>query len=326
MKYILSEKQLKLYHGTRKEGNPLTKFEIKLLKLIHEEKKEFRTKDALLKRIKDILPFLNISPLAATYYYELYRANYRKDGDFENITSSNFYDPKRGQGKTTRNTNALEYVAALLPFRGSNLSAFWGKDGRGVPIYIVNSYNWYPIYIYRDDKWYEVTERFSPATGRQMWNVRPKKRSEDLENEIYFLSKKEMENLLRGATHAEIMKQKKENLLGSGEKIKKSRQTRFTAYADGPITVKYKVRDVEENNGEIIIKVDVVDVISKRNPELNYLKNEIPSLNKTWVENRISRELNFKYKDFVGMADDYYYSDNPTPLNFKYEFKHLKPN
>lgn len=326
MLYIISEQQFKIYKS-QDPNKPLSRFEIKILKTIHEEKKDYTTRDKLIKRIEYLLPFLNINPKLAQYFYELYRANYRKKGDFENITKEDYVDPQQGRGKTTSNTNAWKYSIAQLPFRGQNITGFWGRTNKGEPVYIINSYDWYPIYIFKDGKWYQTSDRYSSSTGRQMSNVNPHD-DDNLETQVYLLTKDEMKQLLSGLSHDELMKNKINSLLSQKDFFLKKRVQRVTTWGGenwngGTIHIKYKIKDIVPDGDFVKMKVDITDVVSKRKPELNYLKGEMPGVTKEYVETRATGDLKSKLKEFIGATNRHYYKI-PENTNVKFEFNHTK--
>jgi hypothetical protein len=163
----------KIKRLSEQSNEPSLKVVFKLFKLLDEEKKKNRTRASLLEVIKNFVPYLGIPKGYEQYILELYVLNFKKDGDYSNLTKDNFIDPRKQKGKTISNTKAKLYTIAQLPFRGSNLEGFWDKDFNGVPYYKVSSYEWYPIYIFKDDKWYEVTKSYSSSTGKQMNNSNP---------------------------------------------------------------------------------------------------------------------------------------------------------
>jgi len=200
---------------------------VKFFKYLNEVKKDVKTKKNLLEKIKTYLPLIGVDEDLALYMLELYSLNYRKDGDYSRITKENFIDPRKMKGKWTTNTQAKYFTKALLPFMGSNLKAFWSKDGKGVPIYVVSSYNWYPIYVFRDNKWYEITRRYSSSTGRQMRNANPVPWDESMDK-VYRVSQDEMKKLIQGATFDEIVRMKRESLKKMEPELQKQRIKSFS--------------------------------------------------------------------------------------------------
>ena len=191
---------------------------------------------------------MNIPTGFELYILELYLLNYRKDGDYSGLTKDNFIDPRESKAKKVSNTLSDLYSRALMPFRGSNLEGYWTNDDKGEKYYVVKSYGWYPIYINKKGRWYEVTQRYSPSTGRQISNVNPVEWNEDLLDKVYFVTPEEMKMLERGATHEEIMKNKVKNLKQKESEIVSKKATShkpWTYYGEGqrtPIVIKYKTK------------------------------------------------------------------------------------
>jgi hypothetical protein len=329
MNYIISEKQTKLFHKNQDPNKPLSRFEINLLKAIHEEKKDYKTKKELLNRIDDLLMVMNVPTMMSPYYFELYKSNFREKGDFENITRADFVDPRYSKGRRTLNTEAWKYAHALLPFVGSNMSGFWARDIKGNQIYVIKSYNWYPIYVYKDGFWYEVTKRYSSSTGRQMSNVDPVS-NDDLDAKVFLLTPDEMKLLLRGGNHDEIMNKKRELLMNMKSELEKKKMGRLTTWGggewyDGGISIKFKIKNLERLDDKIVMEVDIVDVISKRHPEKNYLRGEMPSVDKTFIEKRVAQQIRNNLKEYVGKKIGWREQDQDTEgVIIDFKFNHLK--
>ena len=181
------------------QEGPLTKKEIMLFKYIDKNKKETKTKPEFLKFLKSILPVLGMSPNETNFYYELYTANFRPEGDYENLDGKNFVDYKGFKQRKTPNNNAYTYTIGRIPFKGSNLEGRWEKDYRGDWGYVVTSYDWYPIYIYKYKKWFEVSGSYSSSTGKQMNNTRPTRWNSKIGKEMLICSKDEMAEIRKGA-------------------------------------------------------------------------------------------------------------------------------
>ena len=164
---------------------PSLKVISKLFKLLDEEKKKNRTRASLLEAIKKFAPYIGIPKGFEQYILELYVLNFRKDGDYSNLTKENFVDPRKQSGKVVSNPKAQLYTVAQLPFRGSNMEGYWTEDPKGVPYYKVTSYGWYPIYIFKDDKWYEVTQNYSSSTARQKSNSNPVSWGDDTFDNVF---------------------------------------------------------------------------------------------------------------------------------------------
>ena len=103
----------------------------------------------------------------------------------------------------------LFHTIAQLPFKGSNLEGYWSEDNKGVRYYVVKSYGWYPIYIYKNNMWYEISDRYSSSTGRQVSNSNPIEWNEDLYEKVFLVTANEMKMLERNATHQDIVNNKR---------------------------------------------------------------------------------------------------------------------
>ena len=120
MEYIITENQLKTILEQSKE--PSMALIVKLFKLLNEEKKKNKTRAAILEVIENFSQYINIPKEYSLYLLELYLLNYRKDGDYSNLTKENFVDPRKMKGKTTSNPKAKLYTIAQLPFKASKNS------------------------------------------------------------------------------------------------------------------------------------------------------------------------------------------------------------
>jgi hypothetical protein len=98
----------------------LNKMEINMFKHLNSNKKNLSTKAKMIDFIKTMMPIFSRPESDALYYYELYTANYRPEGDYENVTKSNFKDPKTGKQQRTTNSNARQYSKDKIPFKLHN--------------------------------------------------------------------------------------------------------------------------------------------------------------------------------------------------------------
>jgi hypothetical protein len=300
---------------------------IKLFQFLNEQKSNYKTKVELEKAIKDYLPYFGIDEYYATYILEVYLLNYRQDGDYSSLTKDNFIDPRTMKGKRTPNYNAKVYTKAQLPFEGSNLRGYWRTtiDGK---IYVVESYGWYPVYIFKDGKWYENSDRYSSSTGKQMNASQPYRWNDTLKTEVYLLTLREMEMIERGASHEQVMKQKREAFkeLAPSLVSQKLTTTKSPSYGQVPNTsIKFKISSVEEMDDKNVVNVDIQDVLKTINgkqvptPE-NYLKGEIPNVTPEKVEKEIEKKLRGNLRDYLGPK----FSDKPEEENIVFRFNHLK--
>ena len=329
MEYIITENQLKTILEQSKE--PSMPLIVKLFKLLNEEKKKHKTRAAILEVIKNFSKYINVPEEYSLYLLELYLLNYRKDGDYSNLTKGNFIDPRKMKGKTISNPKAKLYTIAQLPFKGSNLEAYWDEDHNGNPYYKVVSYGWYPVYIFKDDKWYEVTERYSSSTSKQMSNANPVKWDDYLESQVYTLTPDEMKTLRFGNSHEEIMKYKLEKLKSVESEISKRKKTAkiWSWHHEGSNTnIKFKVKSVDIEGDKAIVTVDVYDVVKREKGKSvptpqNYLKGELPDVTTKKVEDSIISKMRDELKDYVGIR--FRHRDKISPdIKIEFKFNHLK--
>jgi hypothetical protein len=144
---------------------------IALFKFLQDKKKDLKTKKAVVDFFEKKLPLVGVKKEEALRYYYLYTLNYRPNGDYENISPEEFKNEKDFPGRKISNVTSGTYAYAKMPFEGSNLRGYWGKDYRGVDQYVITSYGWYPILVFKNNKWYSVSEKYSSSTGKQYNNV-----------------------------------------------------------------------------------------------------------------------------------------------------------
>ena len=332
MEYIITENQLKTILEQSKE--PSMPIIVKLFKLLNEEKKTHKTRAAILEVIKNFSKYINIPEEYSLYLLELYLLNYRKDGDYSGLTKENFVDPRKMKGKTTSNPKAKLYTIAQLPFKASNLEAYWTTDYKGKPYYKVVSYGWYPIYIFKDDRWYEVRGTYSSSTSKQISNANPVKWDDYLDSEVYTFTPDEMKMLEQGKSHEEIIKYKLGKLKSLEPVLSKRMKTTKTYSYQGDVDVlpstniKYKVKSVDLEDDKAIVTIDVYDVINRENDKevptsQNYLKGEIPNLTPKKVEDKITIKMRDELRDYTGTRTRYT-DEIPPGTKVEFKFNHLK--
>lgn len=309
---------------------------VKLFKFLNEEKKKHKTRASLLDVIKNISPYMGVPEGHEIYLLELYLLNYRKDGDYKNLTKENFVDPRKMKGKWTRNTLSDLYTKTQLPFKGSNLDGYWTEDYKGVPYYVVKSYRWYPIYIYKNNMWYEIADRYSSSTGRQIRNSNPVEWNEDLYEKVFLVTANEMKMLERNATHQDIVNNKRKSIKSQEGEFQKRRLSSASQYnswwaqndTNTPYKVKFKINSIDDSGEKVVVNVDVFDVLKMEDskqvptPE-NYLKGELQGVTKEKVEKTLKRKLNADMRPFIGPRYNY---NEPLPQSsvIEYRFNHLK--
>jgi hypothetical protein len=186
------------------DDNPLTQREIQLFKYLNKNKTKYPTQKDLLGLIKTMMSFINKPESDAKYYYELYTANYRPEGDYENLDKSSFKDYRSFKEKRTPNNTAYEYTSNKIPFKGSNLEGFWGVNSKNQWYYVVRSYNWYPIFLFINDQWYRVSNSYSSSTAKHLSHSNPVRYNSGLRNRTYLVNRTEIGELMSGKPFDEI--------------------------------------------------------------------------------------------------------------------------
>ncbi len=312
---------------------------------LRKENPKYKTKKEIEELIGRTLTYMGLEEGLKKYYTELYIANRTKTKKWEDLGPDDIIDPRTLPGKTTTNPNSYQYTKAMLPFKGSNLQGLWKKDAKGTPIYVVLSYGWYPIFLHKEGRWYEVVDRYSSSTARQIYNSDPTqlttKWDKNLDVPVYLVNPDEMKKLRGGLNHEELMIGKRDRLLGSREDLQKKR-AQFSKTWGGtswprdpydeevPTKIKYKIKDVIQKENKVIIQVDIVDVKIRRgnvgiDTPQNYLKGELPGITKEKIEKGVKSDLVRNFKEFIGNRLPSY-NDNldlkNSPIDF--EFNHVK--
>jgi hypothetical protein len=309
----------------------LNRSTVKLFKILNTEKKNLKTRANILEFLTKALKLIGLNPDLALYYLELYVLNYRKDGNYESLSKNEIKDPKSQKGKTISNTKAWMYTMSQMPFKGSNLSSYWKNDSKGVPVYVVLSYGWYPIFVYKEGIWYQVVDSYSSSTGRQISNSNPnhwKAYNKNVESDVYFMNKDELRKLINYAGHDEIMREKLERFKEKGKESSIQKSKNVSRYYPN-IKIKFKIKSIEEEDGKAVVNIDVLDVLRKEGQKGvetsdNYTKGEIDGVTKESVENTIVSEIGTKFREFIGKGIKYDSEGVPKTDNVQFKFNHLR--
>jgi len=210
------------------------------------------------------------------------------------------------KSKRITNVNARDYVDNLKPFKGSNLEGKWEKDYRGDWGYVVTYYNWYPIYINKYKKWFEVDDRYSSSTGKQMSKSRP---SATWSGSIK-LGRREMDKIRNGVDVDEFMgsktksfTEKIDNLIDSNtvERIRMGWYPRFR------VTFTYTGVRIDSGTPEISINVSNVEKIvnNKLDREAgDFFNDEMEGVTKEMLEDLIKGYLSEKWYQEFGESEN----------------------
>jgi len=260
------------------QEGPLTKKEIMLFKYIDKNKRETKTKPDFLKFLKSFLPVLGLSPNQANFYYEVYTANFRPEGDYENLTKENFKDYRLFKQRKVTNNTAYEYASARMPFKGSNVEGEWNVNNNNEWYYVVKSYGWYPIFLYINDQWYRTLDTYSSSTRKQMSQINPVKFDSNLNADVMSVTKGEMERLMDGRYDIERVKTDRvSNFVKVKDKVTNQSKLISGGWGDNAHRVNFMVKDVEDVEGKIKLFIKILKagkmVDRKMIPDSNFKDN-----------------------------------------------------
>lgn len=292
------------------EGPALSLMEIKMFKYLNNHKNELGTKGKLMEFIQSMMPLFSRPKSDALYYYELYTANYRPEGDYENITPSNIVNFTNFKQKKISNINGYSYVAAKIPFKGSNVEGYWETNNKNKWIYLVKSYGWYPIFAFIDNVWYEVNDKYSSSTSKQMSNVRPNHYNSDLNTKTVIVSQKDIKKLIDGKEISDVESERisdffKHPKLGD---VKKLNLKKINDWENNKsYNVKFSINDIKQNEKNIEIDVNIISVKDLGDKKI-YKFNELDETAKEKITKSLSNTI-------ISTAPDFLNSKN-TLVNF----------
>jgi hypothetical protein len=300
-RYLFDMKDIirKIIIEQTEKQSPLSPVEIRLFKELNRDTNKLESDKKILEKLNNILHFLSLPKKSAKYYLELYKANYRPKGDYQNLTSDEFVDLRHLPAKRTTNVTSDTYSTAKLPFKGSNLYGKWEEDNKGVEYYVVVSYNWYPIYLFKQDRWYKVYHPYSSSTSKQMSNVNPIGYDSTVGTDVVYVDKDEMDKLRYGVTYEDIMKAKPKKLAKRKEDfLSKRTSTIGGGRWGGQLKVKFKITDIRDEGDKAVIDVTIFDAGPTEGNTSNkmvpsqgkYVTGEIPGVTKEKVEKTIKNK------------------------------------
>jgi hypothetical protein len=293
--------------------NPLSKKEILLFKYLNKYKHQTKTKKVLVDLIKSMMNVFGLPSNDALFYYEVYTANFREDGDYENLTKENFKDYRLFKQSKTPNNKASEYSSAKIPFKGSNLEGKWDVNRKNEWYYVITSYGWYPVYLFINDKWFKTSDTYSSSTRKQMSQVNPISYSSDLKSDVIKVTQDDIKGLMYGVYTLEEINNAK--VVNFTTKIKSelvgSKKLLTLGYGDTAKKVSYTISDIKEEGGKIKITITIIKagkVVNNKMVVDNDYQN-IPGFVEE-VENGIKRQI-------ISSNEKYLSEDNST-----FEFIH----
>jgi hypothetical protein len=297
---------------------PLSEKEIRLFKYLNTHKKETKTQAALLDLVSTMMPMIGKNPNEARFYYEVYTANFRPDGDYENLDKNNFKDYREFKQRKTPNNNAYVYTGSKIPFKGSNLEGTWNVNRNNEWYYVVTSYNWYPIYLFINSQWYRVSNNWSSSTSKHLSNANPNRKNYDsnLEQEVTSVTPDEIKSIMDGKSLTDVKTNRVSNFKEKfAEALKSTSKLISIGWGEDKKKVKYTITDVSEENGKIkfdirINKAGTVEGTNKMvvNPD-GYIH---PSPFSEDLEEGIAQRIMYDNKDYLSKDNTIFVFQHPN--------------
>jgi hypothetical protein len=293
-----------------RNNNPLDKREVKFFKILNREKHKYPTQKELLNYIRDMMVFIGKSPSDARFYYEVYTQNYRPEGDYENLTFDEFKNYKDFKQRRISNSTAYEYSSAKMPFKGSNLEGSWEVRRNNQWYYVVESYGWYPIFLFINDKWYGNIDSYSSSTAKQMRNVNPTHYNTSLKDEVTYVRKVDLDNLIRGLNYDEINQNRLDDFIRNFKDVGKSKLITIGRWGDNRKKARFRI--MEMNKEDDILNITVyVDKAGKM------INNKMVDNVEDYTE-EFANEVEQGVEDYIIRT----YREYLTPENTKFRFIH----
>jgi hypothetical protein len=240
------------------QEKPLSKREILLFKYINDNKQDLKNKKNLIKFIEEALRYFALPVSDANMYYETYTANFRPDGDYENLTKENFRDYRQFKQRKTPNNSAYEYTSAKIPFKGSNLEGHWDVNRKNEWYYVVESYGWYPIYLFINNQWYRTLDTYSSSTRKHLSHSDPGRYNSQIGANVIAATKGEMERLMSGTyTLSDVEENRVTFFVRNKDKFIGLKKLISGGWGDNAHRVSFSITDINEDNGKIKIFVKI---------------------------------------------------------------------
>lgn len=303
--------------------NPLSEKEIRMFKYANKFKKNLKTQKEFLDLFRTLMSMVGKPESDSRFYYEVYTANYRPEGDYENLNKENFVHYRDFKQKKTPNNNAYQYSSAKLPFKGSNLEGKWEINDNNAWYYVVTSYNWYPIYLFINNQWYRTSNSYSSSTSKHLSHSNPERRQtydENIKDEVISVTPKEINSLMSGESYEDVTSKRPNIFMNQlGDELNKTKPSKLLTigWGDDRKKVKFKIENVRVENNKIIFNINIekagtVEGTNKMvvNPE-GYV---YPSPFSQDLEDGISKKIIWDYSDFLNKK------------NTEFIFKHKNKN
>ena len=241
------------------QENPLSKREILLFKYINENKQDAKIKKVLIKFIEEALRYFALPVSDANMYYEMYTANFRPEGDYENITKENFKDYRQFKKQKTPNNSAYEYASAKVPFKGSNVEGEWDTNRKNEWYYVVKSYGWYPIFLFINNQWYRTLDTYSSTTRKHMSHSNPVRYNSGLQADVIDVSQYEIERLMDGTyTLNDVETQRVSGFVKNKDKVTNQSKLISGGWGENAHRVNFMIKDVEDSDGKIKLYIKIL--------------------------------------------------------------------
>lgn len=237
----------------------LNRAEISLFKFLNKNLEKTKTKAGLLNLINELLISFGLDTSKKTFYYEIFTANYRPDGDYENLTPENFKDYTKFKQRKTPNNTAYEYSTAKIPFKGSNIDGEWRVNNKNQWYYVVESYGWYPIFLFINDQWYRVMDSYSSSTAKHLSNANPTHWNSGLKANVVGVTRGEMNRLIDGEYNLTDVKSNRViNFVNDMKsQLINNKKLISSGWGENAVRVSYFITDINNINGKIKIVVRV---------------------------------------------------------------------
>jgi hypothetical protein len=300
------------------EQSIFSPMEIRLFKFVNKFKKELGTESKMYDFFENSMATFNLPKSDAKKYHLIYTLNYRPEGDYENVTKSNFKDPKFSKQQRTSNSNARQYSRDKIPFKGSNLEGFWKMSRDNEWAYIVESYGWYPIYVFKYGRWFQIKDSYSSSTAKQIRNSDPISYNSDLGEMAINVDRNEIQKIINGYLKPEdLLTTRTDNFIVDMKKKQRSGELTTVRMGWNPrARIKFKVSSVRKvrNGYKIVIDVLEVDKFFENNKldreSGDFFEGGIVGMDK----NLIKRYMNDYFSEvtrqnFQGLISDFYNID-----------------
>jgi hypothetical protein len=256
---------------------------------------------------------LGLSPAESKFYYEVYTANYRPNGDYENITPEEFRDYRLFKAKKTPNNSAYEYSSAKIPFKGSNLEGEWKVNNSNQWYYVIESYGWYPIFLFINDQWYRVMDSYSSSTAKHLSGANPTHWNSGLKANVVGVTRGEMSNLIGGRYDLEGMKSVRvpNFVKNMKSQLVSSKKLISSGWGENAVRVSYTIDDINEADGKIkiIVSINKAGRMEGRKmvPNPEYQNDE-----------RLLNDIETAIKQNIIRTNPEYLSDDNVDIQFKH--------